>query len=386
MRILGIESSCDETGAAIVEDGTKILSNIVASSQELHIKTGGIIPEVASREQIKYIVPVINQALKGALPETLNSAPYVLSQIDAIAVTVGPGLIGSLLVGVETAKTLAYLWNKPIIPANHLLAHLYANWVSPLLSQDHKVAKQSLNLNSKIAASPTAPRNDESQTPSFPAVALIASGGHTDLLLIKNHGKIRWLGGTRDDAAGEAFDKIARLLELPYPGGPEIAAEATKLKTKNLKLTIKLPRPLMDADDFDFSFSGLKTAVLREVNNLKAKHYNDTYYYSEIIPSLAYEVQEAITDVLVTKTIRAAQKYRVKSILLGGGVVANERLREKMSKSVLKFFGSSVSMFVPPTRLCTDNAVVIASAAFFNYKPVPWKKIQAHPDLYFQSQ
>jgi len=377
MIILGIETSCDETAASLVQDGTKILSNIVASSQELHIKTGGIIPEVAAREQIKCIVPVIEEAL--------TSKIYNLkSNIDAIAVTIGPGLIGSLLVGVETAKTLAYLWNKPIIAVNHLLAHVYANFLQHPSSIIHH--------------------------PVFPALALIASGGHTELILTKSHGKYKWIGGTRDDAAGECFDKCARLLNLGYPGGPAIAAEADKPITHNSKLITHLPRPMINSDDFDFSFSGLKTAVLREVKKLpitpacapasggaSAGRHN-----SELITTLAFETQEAITDVLVEKTLRAAKKYQVESILLAGGVAANQVLRKKFQ--VLSF-KSQVNFFAPPKNLCTDNAACVASCAYFspranqpwagNFSPIPppakayslgrwrtgWKKIQALPSL-----
>lgn len=362
MRILGIETSCDETAAAIVEDGTKILSSIVASSQKIHVKTGGIIPETAAREQIKYLIPVINKALTQVFgkppslrpkPSPLSPKPYTLNPgIDALAVTVGPGLIGSLLIGVETAKTLAYLWQKPIVPVNHLTAHLYANWLNP----------KPYTLN---------------PTP-FPAIALIASGGHTDLLLMRGHGKLKWLGGTRDDAAGEAFDKIARLLGLPYPGGPSIAKEAEKFAIGKLDdLKIKLPRPLMNEDVFDFSFSGLKTAVLREVNQLKTmKQFNN-----EAVGKLAFEAQEAIIDVLVGKTIRAAQKYKVKSIILGGGVTANQRLREKFKLSLRP---TPYTLHVPPVDLSTDNAAIIASCAFFNYHPVSWKTITANPSLHFE--
>lgn len=390
MTILGIETSCDETAAAIVQDGTKILSNVVASSQKLHIKTGGIIPEVASREQVKYVIPTIDEAIKQCNNDS----------IDAIAVTVGPGLIGSLLVGTETAKTLAYLWEKPIIPVNHLTAHLYANW---------------LELVPKHLSGGVAPQSDAAGTfdvppaahlkggtvPSFPTIGLIASGGHTDLLLMKGHGKLKWLGGTRDDAAGEAFDKIARLLGLSYPGGPAIATEAAKFnpstslraRVQSLKFKVDLPRPLIDEENFDFSFSGLKTAVLREVIKLKTTRLCQGFggqvkqgsnlprrQVGEAISYLSFEVQESITDVLVEKTIRAAEKYKVKSIILGGGVTANRRLREKFQSAM---HHKPYTIHIPLPHLSTDNAAVIASCAYFNYKPLPWNKIQANPGLYF---
>jgi N6-L-threonylcarbamoyladenine synthase len=340
MIILGIETSCDETAAAVVQDGTKILSNVVASSVELHQKTGGIIPEIAAREQIKCILPVIQQAVQ--------SAKYKVQNLDAIAVTIGPGLIGSLLVGVETAKTLAYVWKKPIIPVNHLQAHLYANWLAP----------ENIEHSAKHIG------------PQFPAVGLVVSGGHTDLVLMKNHGKIKWLGGTRDDAAGECFDKAARVLGLGYPGGPAISAAAEKLSIIHYPLSITLPRPMINDDNFDFSFSGLKTSV---VNLVKKQKVID-------VPALAYEIQEAITDVLVAKTIRAAEEYKVKSILLAGGVAANSRLREKLSNHPV-IQSSSYQLFIPPPKLCTDNAVYIASCAFFNYKLVAWQKISTQPGL-----
>ncbi|MDP3998570.1 MAG: tRNA (adenosine(37)-N6)-threonylcarbamoyltransferase complex transferase subunit TsaD [bacterium] len=368
MHILSIETSCDETAAAVVEDGTKILSNIVASSQQLHVKTGGIIPEIAAREQIKCLIPVINQALLDA-KISLDPKPYALApNIDALTITVGPGLIGSLLVGVETAKTLAYLWQKPIVPVNHLIAHLYANWLE---------TRSATNKNTK-----------NHELPEFPAIGLIASGGHTDLLLMKNHGTFRWLGGTRDDAAGEAFDKIARLLGLSYPGGPAIATKAAESEMMSVKAgsasggnhdsRTKLPRPLMDTEDFDFSFSGLKTAVLREVDKLKQHdQFNDS-----VVWKLSCEVQEAITDVLVKKTLRATRKYKVSSIILGGGVTANQKLRQKMEAEI-RDQKLGISLHIPPSTLCADNAATIASAAYFNYKPESWHKIQANPGLYF---
>src|SRR3989344_2863594 len=296
MIILGIETSCDETSASVVKDGREILSQVISSSLNLHTQTGGVIPEVAAREQIKAILPVLEQAMADSLQTTdygkqkaVDRRPWTVDHIDAIAVTVGPGLIGSLLVGVEPAKTLAYVWTKPIIPVNHPPGHLYANWLTG------------------------------ENEPEFPAVGLVVSGGHTDLVLMKNHGEMEFIGGTRDDAAGEAFDKSARLLGLPYPGGPSIAAEAAKFQITNDKLQIKLPRPLLDEKTFDFSFSGLKTAVLRDVNRLKESHISHQNPSSHVqLPTstIAYEVQEAITDVLVQKTLRAVKHYGVSTLLV----------------------------------------------------------------------
>jgi len=356
MQILGIETSCDETAAAVVENGRKIISNIIASSVKLHQKTGGIIPEVAAREQLKCIIPVVEESIKS------TTGIKSIKSIDAIAVTVGPGLIGSLLVGVETAKTLAYVWQKPIIPINHLQAHLYANWLTPK------------NIEPALPAGKH--RTKCIIEIKFPAVGLVVSGGHTDLVLMKNHSQIKWLGGTRDDAAGECFDKCARLLGLGYPGGPAISRATESLTIKHRPLAIKLPRPMINENNFDFSFSGLKTAVLKEVNELK----NKKQFNQKTIFQLALGAQESITDVLVEKTLRAAKKYQVKSILLAGGVVANPRLREKFKQSVISC-QLSINLFTPPPSLCTDNATFVAACADFNYHPVPWQKLQANPSL-----
>lgn len=339
MTILGIESSCDETAAAIItstkSNKVNLISNIVASSIAMHSKTGGIIPENAAREQIKYIIPVIKKALDDA-----NLKP---KDIDAIAVTYGPGLIGSLLVGVETAKTLAYVWNKPLIPTNHLLGHIYANFIYG---------------------------QNENEI-DFPAIGLIISGGHTDLLLINSHDDIKWLGGTRDDAAGEAFDKIGRLLNLPYPGGPNIE----KLAKEGRAGKYFFPRPLIGSKDFDFSFSGLKTAVLREVekNNEISK---------QTTADICLAAQESIVDVVTKKTLRAIEKYNAKSILLGGGVAANSRIRDAF-ESKINDRKLDVKLFAPEKYLCTDNGAMIATAAFFQSKEVSWKEIDARPGLYF---
>lgn len=337
MKILGIETSCDETAAAVVENGTKVLSNTVASSSEIHAKTGGVIPEQAARQQVKSVIPVIGIALSRA---RLNP-----SKVDAISVTVGPGLIGSLLVGIETAKTLSLLWKKPIVPANHLVAHIYANW----LETENK--------------------------PKFPALALVVSGGHTDLVLMKEHGKLEWIGGTRDDAAGEAFDKTARLLGLPYPGGPAIAAEAAEYKENKSKLKM-FPRPMLENNNFDWSFSGLKTAVARQILSSEKKISKER---------LAAEVQEAIIDVLVKKSLRAVDKFKPKSFLLAGGVAANKRLGEKFNLGI-RNSKLEIDFFVPSPKLCTDNAAYIASYAHFNYSPLPWQKLEANPQLTITGQ
>ncbi|MDZ4229080.1 MAG: tRNA (adenosine(37)-N6)-threonylcarbamoyltransferase complex transferase subunit TsaD [Patescibacteria group bacterium] len=368
MVILGIETSCDETAAAVVQksgDRVTILSNVVASSALLQAKYGGVIPEQAAREQIKSIIPVIEEALNQAfsthIPYTINH----ISLIDAIAVTYGPGLIGSLLVGVETTKTLATIWKKPLIPVNHLLGHFYANWLGE-------------------------------KTPTFPCLGLLVSGGHTDLVLFKNHGKYEYIGGTRDDAAGECFDKCARLLNLPYPGGPEIA----KLAAKGDASKFDLPRPMINSKDFDFSFSGLKTSVsnllhtspvilirqLAEKNLLRMRDSNELRDPSLIvqddktISDLAASIEQAIVDVLITKTLKAAQKYQVNQIIIAGGVAANQKLASELKKTI-HALRLTINLHIPPPALCTDNAAMIATAAIFNYQPVEPLKLQADPNL-----
>ncbi len=360
MKILAIETSCDETAAAVVEDGTKIISNAIASSAHMHRKYGGIVPEVAARKQLECILSVIAEVLQpliqdGSSDQHLQGDPLQQS-IDAVAVTVGPGLIAGLLVGVETAKTIAFATGKPIIPVNHVLAHMYANFVS--FEQNWK--SQISNLKSQTI------QQYNNITIEYPAISLVASGGHTELYLMKSIKDLKWLGGTLDDAAGECFDKTARLLGFGTGGGLAIEKAAKNFKIKTLNF--KLPRPMLD-ESWNFSFSGLKTAVIREWN--KYEKHDET-----VINSFAYEIQEAITDVLVKKTLRAAQKYEAKTILLSGGVASNSRLREKFKVKSLNF-----KVVAPPAPLCTDNAVYIASYAFFRGKPTDWHKITAVPDL-----
>ncbi len=335
MKILGIETSCDETSAAVLEgEGNKLQlkSNVVASSLAMHIPTGGIIPENAAREQLKFILPVINQAIEEAETD--------LKSINAIAVTYGPGLIGSLLVGVETAKTIAYVLDKPLIPINHMVGHIYANFI-----------------------------NQESIT--FPLLALVVSGGHTDLLLMKEHGHFQLLGGTRDDAAGEALDKIGRLIDVAYPAGPVIE----KLAKEGDPKRFRFPRPLVGSPDFDFSFSGLKTAVLREVKALDSID-------EQTRKDISRGTLDAIIDILIKKTLKAAQQHNVKTIILSGGVAANQTLSNAF-KDELEKRRLGINFFVPPRSLCTDNAAMIAAAGYFNPKSKPLNDITANPELYF---
>ncbi len=351
MKILAIETSCDETAAAVVEDGTKILSNVVASSTAMHEKYGGIVPEVAAREQLKCIIPVMCETLEPLEShETFQATranEVIKRHIDAIAVTVGPGLIGSLLVGVETAKTIAFVTGKPIIPVNHVLAHMYANFLDSNRENSSR-AKSRGNLI------------------EFPAISLVVSGGHTELYLMKSAKDLTWLGGTLDDAAGECFDKTARLLGFGHGGGLAIERAALKFKVQSSKFKVKLPRPMMD-ESFNFSFSGLKTAVMREWKKLNNP---------ELASAFAHEIQESITDVLVAKTLRAAKHYGAKSILLSGGVAANLRLRKKFNIQ-----HSSFNIHAPDGALCTDNAVMIGACAFFLGSPADWHHISATPDL-----
>jgi N6-L-threonylcarbamoyladenine synthase len=305
MKILGIETSCDETAAAVVEDGVRILSNQIASQVELHARYGGIVPEVASRQHILAIIPIINQAM--------SEAEATWDDLDGIAVTIGPGLAGSLLVGVNVAKAIALAHGLPITGVNHLEGHIYANWLT-------------------------------NSTPRFPLVCLIVSGGHSDLVLMQGNGDYVVLGRTRDDAAGEAFDKAARILGLGYPGGPAIQEAARNGNAAS----IQLPRAWLKGSS-DFSFSGIKTALLRLVEGGNIPTEADA----------AASFQEAVIDVLVTKTIAAAKEHRVKQILLAGGVASNELLREWLVKD------SPIPVRVPEPVLCTDNAAMIAACGYY---------------------
>lgn len=317
VRILGIETSCDETAAAIVEQGNTILSNIVASQIDLHAQYGGVFPEVASRQHILVIYSIVN--------ESLRQAHLTLDDLDAIAITRGPGLPGSLVVGLNMAKGLSLASGLPIIGINHLEAHLYSAWLQ----------------------SPMLPDQEE---PGFPLVALIVSGGHTELVLMDNHLSYKRLGGTLDDAAGEAFDKVARLLGLAYPGGPSIQKAAVNGNSQ----AFSFPRAWLEGS-WDFSFSGVKTAVLREVQRLSAS--------SSVLPisDLAASFQESVVDVLFKKTILAAREFEARRILVVGGVSANQALRQAFEEQV------EFSVQIPSLDLCTDNAAMIAVAGHYRF-------------------
>ena len=315
VNILGIETSCDETAVAVVADGRRVLSNIVASQMAEHARYGGVVPEVASRRHVELINGVIRHAL--------SEAGVTLAEIDAIAVTNRPGLLGALLVGVTAAKALAQARNLPLIGVHHIEAHLYANFL-------------------------THPDAD------FPAVALVVSGGHTDLFHLRGHGDYALLGRTRDDAAGEAFDKCARLMGLEYPGGPAIQKAA---ETGNPK-AVALPRAWMEGT-FEFSFSGLKTAVRRKLPSPGGQGEGEGPH----IPDLAASFQEAVVDVLVGKTLQAAKATGVSRVFMAGGVAANKRLRERMREACDK---AGLSLYYPPLALCTDNGAMIAATGYYH--------------------
>ncbi len=339
MNILGIETSCDETSAAVVRDDLVILSNVIQSQIDLHERYGGVVPELASRRHIVSIVPTIDLALE--------QAAVTLEDIDAVAVTEGPGLAGSLLVGVNVAKSLALTRGLPLVPVNHLEGHVYANWL-------------------------TTNGEDPQSAPTFPLVCLIVSGGHTELLLMRGHGDYELLGRTIDDAAGEAFDKGARILGLGFPGGPAIQKAAANGRLGQHPL----PRAWL-GDTYDFSFSGLKTALLRVAEQYRRprparsrpqsdepfRAYEPIHYGPNVpVNDIAADYQDAIVEVLAEKTVRAAHDHRATMVLLAGGVAANDLLRRRLTTML------DVPLRYPPILLCTDNAAMIAGAAHFSYK------------------
>jgi N6-L-threonylcarbamoyladenine synthase len=321
--ILAVESSCDETGIAVVEDGRSILANVVASQVAMHAASGGIVPEVAARAHLRWIVPVLDEAWE--------AAGVSWDDIGAVAVTEGPGLAGSLLVGINFAKTLAYVHGKPLVPVNHLEGHLYAAW---LADDAREVAE-----------------------PLFPLVALIVSGGHTFLVEMRDHLQYRLLGETVDDAAGEAFDKVGRLLGLPYPGGPEIMKAAAGATRHD----VVFPRAWL-GDSFDFSFSGLKTAARRTIaqeTDGEGTSIGEGTLGADRVAELSEGFQESVVDVLVTKTLRAARATGARSVVLGGGVAANRVLRDRLAAATAN---AGIPLVVPRPSLCTDNGAMIGAA------------------------
>lgn len=327
--ILGIETSCDETAASIVKNGREILSNVVASQIESHKRFGGVVPEIASRHHVEQMTMVLEEAV--------NRADVTWEDIDAIAVTEGPGLVGALLVGVNAAKALAFAKNKPLIGVHHIAGHIYAN-----------------RLENEFA---------------FPLLAPIVSGGHTELVIMKDHYDYELIGETRDDAAGEAYDKVARMLKLPYPGGPQI----DRLSTEG-EPTIDFPRAWLEEGSYDFSFSGLKSAVINTLHN--AEQRGETLNSADVAASF----QQSVVDVLTEKTYRAAQEYKVKQVIVAGGVAANKGLRQSLKN---RFNHTDTELYIPPIHLCTDNAAMIAAAGTILYEKEKFEALDlnANPSL-----
>jgi len=445
MKILAIETSCDETAIAIAEfSGPKsrprisILSNIVSSQIAIHKKFGGVVPNLARREHEKNLAPILITALKEAkflnpksefrnpkqiqnstptpkgvgaptesvgefrkIEEILAREPELSKQfakhilplpkpeIDSIAVTYGPGLAPALWVGVNFARALAVLWEKPLIPINHMAGHFYSAFLQKNgvnSKSEYRNSKSRFHRGSSTESGQIQNSKFKIQSISFPALGLLVSGGHTELVYAKGHGKWKIIGETRDDAAGEAFDKVARILGLEYPGGPALSALAereipisksqfsNKFQILNSKFQIKLPRPMINSDNFDFSFSGLKTAVLYLVRDLGEKRTK------KLRPLIAKEFQDAVVDVLVKKTIRAAKAFKAKTVLLGGGVAANRLLRKKLGDAIKKEIPKA-SYHLPVTNLAGDNALMIAIAAHFIGKKKAWNKVHADANL-----
>ncbi len=332
--ILGIETSCDETAVAIVKNGTEIVSNIVASQIESHKRFGGVVPEIASRHHVESMTLVLEEAMQ--------KAGITYDQLDAIAVTEGPGLVGALLIGVNAAKAVAFAHGIPLVGVHHIAGHIYAN----------RLVKEM----------------------SFPLVSLVVSGGHTELVYMQEHGSFEVLGETRDDAAGEAYDKVARTLNLPYPGGPHIDRLAAEGED-----TLNLPRAWLEEDSYDFSFSGLKSSVINTLHN--ARQRGET-----IAPEdLAASFQSSVIEVLVTKTMRAAKEYGVEQVLLAGGVAANRGLREALQTAFENM--PDVELVIPPLSLCTDNAAMIAAAGSIAFKKKKFAglDLNAEPGLDIES-
>ncbi len=326
LKILGIETSCDETAAGVVENGRILRSNIISSQANLHSQYGGVVPELASRQHVRDLTPVLEQSVA--------SYGLGLEDMDVVAATYGPGLAGSLITGLNAAKAIAYTLGKPLIGVNHLEAHIYAAWLTP---------------------------SNPAEDPGFPLACLVASGGHTDLILMEGHGDYRLIGRTRDDAAGEAFDKAARILGLGFPGGPEI-----QRVSQGATGEVSLPRAWM-RDTHDFSFSGLKTALLhmaqdRGVYLADTEQPPDDAAIAGVVRELAAAFQESVVDVVSSKLVDMARKYRVKGLVLGGGVTANARLREEIVRR------SPLPVIIPPPVLCTDNGAMVAACAYYQHQ------------------
>ncbi len=353
LNILAIETSCDETSVAVLrsdQNSLQILSNIVSSQVKLHAQWGGVVPNLAAREHVKNLPTVLGQ--------TLEQAKINLEKIDLIAVVNGPGLIPALMIGTNFAKTLSYRHQKPLIGIHHIEGHIYANWISQSISGE------------KI---------------KFPALSLVVSGGHTQLVLMRDHLKYEIVGQTLDDAVGEAFDKVARILNLGYPGGPEVSRRGTYSVGRGANFEISLPRPMLNSGNFDFSFSGLKTAVLYETQKHPDKLKDENY-----INAVCREFQEAVSEVLIKKTLKAIEQFQPQSILLAGGVSANSHLRENLGKNLTEKF-PGINYFIPDLSLTGDNAAMIAVAAHFRWQKMSqagkkttqenWRTLTANANL-----
>ncbi len=386
MKILGIETSCDETSAAVVEDGVRVLSNVIFSQIPLHAQTGGVVPEVAAREHVVNIVPVIDEAVRVAAKNLRVKKSwrgraggpernFTLEDIDAIAVTQGPGLLSSLVIGTTAASTLAAVLGKPLIGVNHIAGHIYANWLNPVgVLGDKKGPGGGLMNDQKVWR--------DFNHVAFPCVVLTASGGHNELVLMKGHDRFELIGETLDDAAGEAFDKVARLLGMGYPGGPQIARAAHAGNA----LRYAFPKAYMGENNFDFSFSGLKTSML---NFIREEHRVNGVLSEEFIADCAASFQEAVCGVLSDKLLRASQKYKAKTVIISGGVSANQRLRSMIEEKIKKGYfhdpkGRKVALkhkpafdFPADNSFCTDNAAMIAGAAFFHIQRLGLQKSSA---------
>lgn len=355
MNILGIETSCDETAAAVVQDGRIILSNIVASQIDIHAQFGGVVPEIAARSHIEAMLPVVQQAL--------DQAQLNWDQIDGIAVTAGPGLLGSLLIGTLTARTLAELHHKPLYAINHVEAHVYANFLqpAPLLSSPTERPSASSVYPMSSAASDRGSRSQDSHQPQFPLLALIVSGGHSQIVLFQDHHHYQVLGQTQDDAAGEAFDKIAKLLGLGFPGGPALEKTA-----KNGNPTAYIfPKAKLGKDSLDYSFSGVKTAVLRKAQELVGKdHTTHSSALAALLTEqqkndLAASFQKTVIDTLVDRVLIAYERHHPQTVVIAGGVAASQALRNELKRRL------PIDINYAPMNLCTDNAAMIASLGYW---------------------
>lgn len=410
--LLAIETSCDETAAAIVskdDGGVRVLSSIVSSQVALHAPWGGVVPNLAAREHVKNITPVIEAALR--------EANMTEADIEAIAVTAGPGLAPALQIGVAAAKTLSYLWKKPLLPIHHIEGHIYANFISSQNFQfpisNFESNSNSEMKNSNIQSKFNPPIGGQNSKFFFPLLSLVVSGGHTELVLMRDHFEYEILGETEDDAVGEAFDKVAKMLGLPYPGGPEIAQRASNFQFRisnfesNLNSEIKnstiqskfnspidgqnskflppFPRPLLSESGYRFSFSGLKTSVLYFLKkNGERKH--DEYF----INAVCHEFQEAALEVLIEKTRRATLEYQPKTVIIAGGVSANVELRKRMGKMIAENFPET-NFLMPPFQYSLDNAAMIGAAALFRWERMKhgerkralalWRTLTANPNL-----